>query len=134
MNKKYDGNLHNFLVGEWDQVGIGIVNGYPVETESYQENISIKNESTVSIDHNCFGEWQNVEMGLSIENGQITMTQEVAAKGTQDGNTYNLKGSYEDGTEVRFKLYAMGDKYIQLREMWKDGSVYQVDFSYLDRK
>jgi hypothetical protein len=136
MNKIWNKNenLREFLEGEWEQVGIGILDGHPVETESYSERMAIKDSKTMSIEHNCFGEWDTVEMGLMVDGNEVTMTQEVVARGQREGNTYNLKGILDDGREVRFKLFALGDKFIQHREIWEKGSVVQIDFSYLTRK
>ena len=72
-------------------------------------------------------------MGLVIDGKNITMTQEIISNGHRAGNVYYLRGT-QDGREIRYQLYAMGDKYIQLREIWEEGCVVQVDFSYLIRQ
>lgn len=126
--------LADFLVGEWTQCGVGIQVSGVVESESYNERFSVKDSKTILVEHDCFGDWQSAEMGFEELDDEVIMTQgDLIAKGRREGNTFILK-AIEDERVIQFKLYILGDKYIQLREILEGNQVVQVDFSYLVQK
>jgi hypothetical protein len=123
----------DFMIGKWKQVGLGILNSEPVETETYNEIFELKDENTLLVTHDCFGNWESNEMKFFENETSVRMIQgDLVAEGLKEGNVYSLVG-HEDGSEIKFKLYLMGDKFIQYREILKQGNVVQVDMSYLVR-
>ncbi len=73
-------------------------------------------------------------MHLEVRGKKVTMSQGTfKATGIREDAVYSMKGIFE-GTEYRFRLYTLGDKYVFHRETWKDGKIQQIDMSYLIRK
>ncbi|OIQ19571.1 MAG: hypothetical protein BM556_03540 [Bacteriovorax sp. MedPE-SWde] len=124
----------DFMIGEWVQFGIGILHGEPVEPETYNEKFELKDGNTLLVTHDCFGDWETNEMNFFEDEDRVKMIQgDLVAEGFREGNVYILAGK-EDDSEIKFKLYMMGDKFIQHREVLRQGHVVQVDMSYLVRK
>ena len=124
----------DFMIGEWVQFGIGILNGEPIEPETYNEKFELKDENTLLVTHDCFGDWETNEMKFCEDEDRVKMIQgDLVAEGFREGNVYILSGK-EDDSEIKYKLYLMGDKFIQHREVLRQGDVVQVDMSYLVRK
>lgn len=125
----------SFLEGKWHNYSIIVSNGEPIDKHDYKETMSIKNDSTLTITAHKYKEGEDLtrDMNLVIDNDRVVMQQgNFKATGTRDGNAYYLKGYFED-KEYRFRLYAMGDKYIFHNEVWVDGKIEMMNMSYLVR-
>lgn len=129
-------DLVNFLNGEWDNISFEVANGKPVKREVYPETMTVKDSDTITITAHGFQDGKDVtkDMRLEVRDNKVTMSQgPFKATGTREDSVYSLKGTFE-GTELRFRLYTLGDKYVFHRETWRDGKIQQIDMSYLTRK
>ena len=129
-------DIVDFLAGKWDNVSFEISDGKDIKREAYPETMVVKDRDTLTITAHGFRDGKDVskDMQLILLGNDITMAQgDFKASGKREGNLYTLKGQYKD-TELRFRLYALGDKYVFHRETWKAGSMTQIDISYLVRK
>ena len=140
MASEKDANKANalvtFLSGNWDNVSFEISDGNPIKRESYPETMLTKDFDTLTITAHGYRDGKDLtkDMQLELRGNELTMRQGTfSAKGSREGNLYSLK-SEMNGTEYRFRLYTLGDKYVFHRETWKSGQVVQVDMSYLIRK
>jgi len=134
--KKEANDLVSFLSGKWENVSFEIADKKEVKRESYPETMKIKDFHTLTITAHGFRDGKDLtkDMHLELLGDTITMSQgSFKATGSREGNVYSLKGIF-DGTEFRFRLYSMGDKYVFHRETWKNGRIEQMDMSYLIRK
>ena len=125
-----------FLAGKWDNVSFEISDGKDIKREAYPETMVVKDRDTLTITAHGFRDGKDVskDMLLILRGDDITMEQgDFKASGKREGNLYTLKGQYKDN-ELRFRLYALGDKYVFHRETWKAGNMTQIDMSYLVRK
>lgn len=132
---KYN-DLVKFLIGKWDNVSFEISNGKPVKREAYPETMTGNSEHVLTITAHGFKDGKDLtkDMNLEVIGDKIIMSQgSFKAEGKKEANTYSMRGVHKD-TEFRFRLYAMGDKYVFHRETWKDGNIQQIDMSYLIRK
>lgn len=135
MTTENPNDLVSFLAGKWDNVSFEIDDGQAIHRETYPETMVIKDADTLAITAHGFRDGTDVtkDMHLLVRGNEVTMSQGAfAAKGIREGNVYSLRGSW-DGTEFRFRLYTMGDKYVFHRETWRDGQICQMDMSYLTR-
>lgn len=129
-------DLVQFLSGKWDNVSFEIADGKDVKREAYPETMVIKDSDTITITAHGFMDGKDLtkDMQLVVRGDDVSMAQgDFSAKGKREGNVYSLKSEYK-GSEFRFRLYAMGDKYVFHRETWKGGKIEQIDMSYLLRK
>jgi hypothetical protein len=118
-------DLVDFLAGKWDNVSFEISDGKDIKREAYPETMIVKDRDTLTITAHGFRDGKDVskDMQLILQNNDITMAQgDFKASGKREGNLYTLKGQYKD-TELRFRLYALGDKYVFHRETWKNGNM-----------
>ncbi|MEK6706675.1 MAG: hypothetical protein AABZ06_12895 [Bdellovibrionota bacterium] len=128
--------LVQFLTGKWDNVSFEISDGKPVKNEAYPETMIIKDADTLTITAHGFRDGKDLtkDMKLELRGDELTMSQgSFVAKGKREDKVYTLKSLFQ-GTEFRFRLYTLGDKYVFHRETWKDGKIQQIDMSYLTRK
>jgi len=133
--KSEPNDLVRFLEGKWDHVGFVISNGNPIKKEKYCETMIIKDVNTLAITAHGFKEGTDLtkDMYLEISGNAIRMKQgDFEATGTCEDAVYSMKGISDD-TEYRFRLYALGDKYVFHRETWKGNKIQQIDMSYLVR-
>lgn len=129
-------DLVGFLAGKWDNVSFEISDGKPIKREAYPETMVVKNPDTLTITAHGFRDGKDVtkDMQLRVRGKEVIMQQgSFIAKGKREDNLYSLKGQVQ-GKEFRFRLYALGDKYVFHRETWEKGKIQQVDMSYLERK
>jgi hypothetical protein len=129
-------DLVNFLEGKWDNISFEISDGKPVKKEEYPETMIIKDPDTLTITAHGFRDGKDLtkDMKLEVRGENVTMSQgDFSASGKREDNVYSLKSLYK-GSEFRFRLYTLGDKYVFHRETWKDGKIQQIDMSYLIRK
>jgi hypothetical protein len=129
-------DLVNFLTGKWDNVSFEVSDGKPIKREAYPETMVAKDAHTITITARGFRDGKDLtkDMRLELRGNEVTMSQgSFTAKGKREGNLYTLTGTHS-GSEFRFRLYTMGNKYVFHRETWKGGAVEQVDMSYLVRK
>lgn len=129
-------DLVNFLSGSWQNVSFEVSDGKEVKREEYPETMVVKSEHVLTITAHGFRNGKDVtkDMNLELQGSDITMSQgSFKARGKREGNVYSLAGKHGD-EELRFRLYAMGDKYVFHRETWKNGLIQQMDMSYLQRK
>lgn len=128
--------LVKFLTGKWDNVSFEISDGKPVKKEEYPETMIVKDSDTLTITAHGFKDGKDLtkDMHLEVRGNNITMSQgSFKAIGTKEDSVYSMKGT-ADGSEFRFRLYALGDKYVFHREVWKNSKIQQLDMSYLIRK
>lgn len=98
--------------------------------------MAIKDTDTLTITAHGFRDGKDLtkDMHLELRGNDITMSQgDFKVTGVREANVYSMKGVYK-GTEFRFRLYTIGDKYVFHRETWKNGKIEQIDMSYLVRK
>jgi hypothetical protein len=129
-------DLVKFLDGKWDNISFEISNGKPVKKEEYPETMLIKDADTITITAHGIRDGKDItkDMELEVSGKNVTMRQgPFKATGTREDSLYSMVGVFE-GTEYRFRLYTLGDKYVFHRETWKDGKIQQIDMSYLIRK
>jgi len=136
VDAKKANDLVTFLSGKWDNVSFEISDGNSIKREAYPETMLIKSFDTLTITAHGYRDAKDLtkDMHLELRGNVVTIRQgSFVAKGTREGNLYSLKGEAE-GTEYRFRLYTLGDKYVFHRETWRSGQVTQVDMSYLSRR
>lgn len=112
-----------FLTGSWDNVSFEIADGKDVKREAYPETMVTKNADTLTITAHGIRKGQDLtkDMQLILRGDDITMIQgQFKASGKREGNVYTLRGA-EGEAEYRFRLYAMGDRYVFHRETWREG-------------
>lgn len=129
-------DLVRFLTGKWDNVSFEISSGKPIKKEAYPETMTIKDANTITITAHGYKDGKDLtkDMQLEIKDNSVTMTQgEFVATGQREDSVYSMIGFFQ-GTEFRFRLYTLGDKYVFHRETWKNGKIQQIDMSYLIRK
>lgn len=129
-------DLVKFLAGKWENTSFEVLDGKPVKKEEYPETMVIKNENTVTITAHGYRDGKDLtkDMRLEVVGDKAVMSQgSLTSKGHREDNVYYFSGT-QDGTEYRFRIYAMGDKFVFHRETWKGGKIQQVDMSYLVRK
>jgi len=128
--------LVGFLAGEWDDVGVDVETGKPIRHDGYPETMVVKDADTLTITAHGFRDGKDLtkDMRLVVRGQDITLEQGgTSISGHKDGNTYVLVGRDPDG-EYRLRLYTLGDKYVFIRELWKNGTAQEVDMSYLTRR
>lgn len=128
--------LVKFLAGKWDNVSFEISNGKPVHKEEYSETMTIKDADTITITAHGYRDGKDLtkDMHLEVHADQVVMSQGLlSSTGTREDNVYSFRGVHED-VEFRFRIYALGDKFVFHRETWKEGKIQQLDMSYLVRK
>lgn len=129
-------DLVKFLTGKWDNISFEIADGKPIKREEYPETMLTKDADTLTITAHGLKNGEDVtkDMHLEVRGNEVTMSQgPFKATGTREDAVYSMKGIF-DGTEYRFRLYTLGDKYVFHRETWKNGKILQMDMSYLIRK
>lgn len=134
--KTKSNDLVGFLAGDWDNVSFEITDAKPVKRDAYAESMVVKDFDTLTITARGFRDGKDLtkDMRLEVRDYHVTLSQgSFVAKGIREGNVYSVRGT-EDGIEYRFRLYALGDKYVFHREQWKNGAIIQMDMSYLVRK
>lgn len=125
-----------FLAGKWDNVSFEIADGRDVKREAYSETMVVKDADTMTITAHGYRDGHDLtkDMHLILRGDDITMQQgDFKATGKREGNVYSMRGA-AGGAEYRFRLYAMGDRYVFHRETWRNGKLEQIDMSYLVRK
>ncbi len=128
--------LVKFLEGKWDNISFEISDGKLVRKEEYPETMQVKDTDTLTITAHGIRDGKDItkDMHLEVRGKSVTMSQgPFKATGTREDSVYSMVGVFE-GTEYRFRLYTLGDKYVFHRETWKDGKIQQIDMSYLVRK
>lgn len=128
--------LVSFLEGKWHNYSILISNNSAVNQEDYKETMRIKNDTTITITAHEYKDGKDLtrDVVLIIDNDKVVMKQgDFIATGEYEGNVYYLKG-YAGDKEYRFRLYAMGDKYVFHNEVWANGIIEMINMSYLERE
>lgn len=128
--------LVKFLEGKWHNYSILISDNSPVKQEDYKETMCIKNDTTITITAHEYKDGKDLtrDMVLIIDNDKVVMKQgDFIATGKYEGNVYYLKG-FVGEKEYRFRLYAMGDKYVFHNEVWANGKIEMINMSYLERE
>jgi hypothetical protein len=111
-------DLVSFLAGPWDNISFEIADGKEVKREAYPETMAIKDTDTLTITAHGFRDGKDLtkDMHLELRGNDITMSQgDFKVTGVREANVYSMKGVYK-GTEFRFRLYTIGDKYVFHRE------------------
>ncbi len=129
-------DLVRFLSGKWQNTSFEVAVDKPIKKEQYNETMVVKDEHTLTITAHDFRDGKDLtkDMNLILIGEEIRMEQgDFSASGKREGNVYSLSGNYK-GTEYRFRLYTMVNKYVFHREMWKNGEIEQIDMSYLVRQ
>ncbi len=127
--------LVGFLAGRWENVSFEVADGRPITREAYPETMRAKDADTLTITAHGYRDGQDLtrDMELLLRGEELVLRQAgFEARGRREGNVYFLTGTHGD-REYRFRLYALGDKYVFHRETWQDGAATQIDMSYLER-
>lgn len=107
-----------------------ILGGRPITKRAFPESFKSKDQDTLIVQAHGVAK----EMHIKVRGEKVEMSLGGSEfSGHVEGNTYYLKGKLE-GSEFRFRLYTIQDKYMFQRETWVDGKIQQIDMAFLQRK